>query len=418
MNTKRFSKNGQWFAYSTFFGDFLIASLNSDETKAVNKDVIDFVWNYKGDLLYIIEQDNLTGMDNLNTYDYQLNKASTVLVAESIVSAVPSIDETKVFYQGEFKDSQTSESYEGLWLYDVASASAIEITVPSSLSTRNQQIAWSNNNEYIAFVNDSNGGELFIYHVLNHQLTLIDSDFSNGNKIEWSPNNTALIYDKFQNNEKLFIYDTQTFQSNPLPFVNDTNRNASFSPKGDKLAYTNGCCELYVYDLNSLFNELIYSSDIGINKLKWNETYGIILDDNNQELTVISPAGSFIFNDAQLNLGINQFHTIARNDSGIPSAKSLPIIINVETSDLTDIQIESNGLVVSPKSAIQGTHFIASAEVTNNSQQMLFNAEVLIILTKPGGSTESIVIPQSNLSMQAQESQSLFIDLGLSLIHI
>ncbi|MBL4660997.1 MAG: hypothetical protein JKY19_11630, partial [Alcanivoracaceae bacterium] len=411
INKVRLSKRGDWYAYSNDYEDFISQNIINNERHSRFLETIDFSWNDTGNLLYLILYDDQNGGIKLSSYDTSLIEITQLISADNINSAIPSPDENFIFYQGDYTDPQTAQTSAGLWLFDVSDSSAVAIALTGDISTHNNAIAWSADGKYIAFINDANTGELYLYHLATQTLSMIDSDFGSQNSLDWSIDNNTLIYDKFNSNQKLFSFNVNDKQISALPLTVASYKRAHFSADGSQMAYQKDCCAVFIYDFASQTTQQVYQSDYNIIELIWNKEHGIEII-TNTAITRLSSPGGFNFNGIILNAGTNQLHAIARDDSGIASQPSLAIIIEVAATGLADILVNSGDIIVSPENALQGRPFVASAIVKNIGDQAIIDAEIQVLLTLPDGSLSTIQLQQNTISLAAGDSQSVFIDIG------
>ena len=403
------SKQGDWYSYTNGNNELLVNNIINGAESSIDLDVDDFIWNDSGTLIYVITRDFVNGGRKLVSYDLNLQEKTTFFTVNNVSSAVPSPDESLIFYRGSFTDPQSGILNQGLWLFDVTSATTTEIPIGGNLALNNNRIAWSDDGQNITFTDRDAGGSLYLYNISNQMLTLIDTGFNSNNSIDWSPDNKTFIYDK-STSDQLFSYDVVTTQITQLPLVDGSIKSARFSVDGSQIVYRNGFSDIYIYDFISQTSFLI-SSQSGVNDIMWNVDNGIELAGNGK-FTKISIPGSFSFSGVLLNLGLNQLHVVARDGSGIASEASLPILLEVEASGLPDLVINSQGFAISPESALQASPFVASVEISNTGSQVVIDAEVQVFLTLPGGSIQNIT-GQNSVSLLAGETQPLFIDIGV-----
>jgi choice-of-anchor A domain-containing protein len=409
-NQTRLSKNGDWYAYN-YYEDLYIKNLITNTGVSEYFDMVDYTWNNAGSLLYILLYDDNSGGIQIASYDTNLNEVQIFMTENSIQSAIPSPDESMIFYQGDYTDSQSGQTNSGLWIYNIANSSAIAVPIQGEVETSNSAIVWSADNQNVAFINQSNGGSLYYYHIDSNTLTLIDTVFGQQNSMSWSPNNSTILYDKFNPDQELFTYDLSTTQISQLFQSANTIKFGHYSSDGNKIVYTQDCCEVFVYDILNQTTESIYSSNANIDGLVWNNDHEIEIITDGKFITVSSPGG-FRFDNVSLENGINNIHVVARDNSGNESPASLPIVIDVQVTGLADIVVNSNDFIVSPTSGLQGTTFVASVEVSNQGDLAVIDANVSVQLTLPDGSSEIIIPTQNKISLLAGGSQSIFMDLG------
>jgi choice-of-anchor A domain-containing protein len=407
----RISAQGEYYAYTDFYGFFVVKSAVTGIEVSKEIFVDDFVWNKKGTRLYAILFDDINGNLKLASYDTNLNETNILFTQNNIISAVPAPDETKILYQGDYSNPQTGQTLDGLWLYDSVNSTAIAVPVAAGPDTNSAQIAWSNDSLSVAFINLANGGKLYLYNTVSQALTLIDTNFGSNNRLDWSTDNSSIIYDRDEFNPKLYIYNRINDTSTLLPNTSGMVKSGHYSPNGKQIVYQQDCCSIVVYDTTNQSSTVIDQTNATIVEMNWNKDHGIELFDQTQFELITSPGG-FVFTDVVLEFGDNRLHVIARDGSGIPSLPSLPINISIESTGLPDLEINPADLLVSPTSATAGANFVASVIVSNNSDQTILNAELRVNLSMPDGSNEVISIDQNQISLQAFSSQSVFIDIG------
>lgn len=403
LSNIRLSKNGEWYAFN-MYEDFTIKNINNDVSLSTFSDLIDYTWNLDGTFVYLIAFDDQNGDLKLSKYDVNLNEVSQLIHEDELISAVPSADENLIFYQGNYSDPQTNLTVYGLWIFDVQNSTAIEVANTSGFSTRNTGVAWSNDGKYIAIIDD-NTGELYLYELDSQALTLIDSGLRVQNTLSWSPDSRTLLYDGTKS------YDLSSAQIIQIPSINNSYRAGQFSADGNNIAYQQDCCSISIYNRNTQISNMVYSGVSNIKNFTWNNDIGIEIATTNEIVKIVTP-GSFSFNNILLDPGLNQVHVVARDGSGIASEPSLPIYIDVEATGIADLAIHVNDLIISPKTGIQGSQFIASVIFSNNGDDAVIDAEITASLFLPNATVEDIPLSINRVNLLSGESQSLFIDIG------
>ncbi|VAW38446.1 Permease of the drug/metabolite transporter (DMT) superfamily, partial [hydrothermal vent metagenome] len=412
LDTIVLNKNGKYNAYSDFSEKFIVQDKITGDKISQDMFINSYSWSADGTLIYVIQADLVQGGKKLTTYNHELNEVAVIFNETSIYNAMPSPDDTKVFYRGNHTDSQTGQSSNGVWLFDRTTSTALEIPLIVSPQLVPHSIVWSPNSQSIAFINTTNGGELYLYHIDTETLEVIATDFNFNASIDWSQDGDTLLYGRDTTEPKLYTYDLNTSISTALPATDGAYKHINYSPDNSQVAYLQGCCDIAIYDSINQTTQVIYQNNNTIQSLIWSQQFGIEFWHYRQYSRLVGP-GNFIFADVLLDSGLNQFHTIARDGSGIPSSPSLPINITVDSTGLADISVVANDLLISPISALQGSSFVASVLVKNNSDQVIIDAAIRVSVTLPDGSIEEINLPQNSISLQPFASQSVFIDMGI-----
>jgi choice-of-anchor A domain-containing protein len=405
-------KFGVYFAYTNFFGSLVVEDNNHNQQGNLNEFIEAAVWNSVGEKLYAILYDDISGSLKLSTFDVGLNEIGVVFTENSIDSAVPSPDESMIFYQGDYTDANTQQTSNGVWIYNPSTSIVQSINIQESITTNNNSIAWSNNGENIAFVNQDNGN-LYLFNINNQSLTLIDTMLTQESRISWSSDNTQLIYDKNDGIVHLTIYNLLASQSFNLPMIGNSFRFASFLEDQNTIVYLLNSNQVIIYNIETNTSNAIYSDPSMIVEMVFNHSIGLMIFSYDTNANIKLP-GYFNFDNVQLEVGDNQLYAIARDDSGIPSVPSLPISINVASTNLIDLILDSESFIVSPEVGLQGTRFVGSAQVINNSSQVLMDVNLKASLTKPDGEVITGLLVPNQLNLQPYETYSLFIDAGIA----
>ncbi|MCB1585810.1 MAG: Ig-like domain repeat protein, partial [Xanthomonadales bacterium] len=406
-----FSDKGDWFAYYDF-ENLYIKNIITNELKSERLETLNFKWNKEGTHIYVIYYDDDLGGESLAKFDTDLTQ-TTLLNEDTLSSAVPSPDEQLILYQGESYNPDTGISTEGLWLFDVQSSTKTEIVLSETIATNNMQISWSDNGDYVAFINDAGDSPLYLYDINTQVLTTIATGFEYSSSLTFANGSTQLIYER---ENLIYQYDISTQNIVELSLPGYNLNSVDMSPNSNHISYKQGCCDIIIYNPETQSTQNIYSSNSDLGQINWNENHGILAVENNSVIKFGFP-GSFVFADTMLNSGENHIYVTATDDNNNTSLPSAEILINVEITELADIQLESRNIIISPETALSGTQFVASATVRNSGAIPAMATKLNVFLTNPEGVTLEVIPDRNMVDLQPGEAQSIYMDLGNIVMH-
>lgn len=386
-------------------GNTIIMAIGESAGLELTDNLGPLVWNSTGDLLYGLEFDTQV---NLVTYNRQGQRQSLVMQASSIEFAIPSPDERYIIYQGSYDDGVAGEQY-GLWIYDRQTVSATEVAL-ANVAVNADSVHWLHHSDAVVFVNNSgiNGHQLMHYVLDSNTVSLLDEDIYQRSRVDISGDDQYLLYSKYNDQQRLFIYHFGSAQGNPVDAIPAGMRIGWFSPDARQIIYGD-CCSVGVIDLPS--NEIIISmNDVYTEALYWRADGQAVIAEANRVHLLQAP-GVFVYQNLLLESGENRIHAIARDHSDLESEPSEVIRITRSGNSLTDIELLSENIWVTPLNGLTGDTFNASVLITNRSTITAENIQLVALLSHQGTIRE-ITLPQ-NLQLAAGESYSVNLGLGV-----
>lgn len=414
INQIDMSQSGPWVAYTDFDDNLVVRNVLTNESSRRFFDFPEFVWNNQGDKLYVIEFDFNFGGQKVAVYDTSLTELSIAATSDDIISAVPSPDESVLFYQGSYTDPQSGQTEQGLWLLNIGTDQATAIDFIGGVSTSNNSIQWSDNGQYLSFINNDDNS-LYLYNLNDQSLSQIDIGLNGNTSLDFSPDSAYLIYDKNDAGQQLYQYDINGEHISVITLPHNTFAKAQYSTtssiNAQQILYQKDCCEAVVFDMASNTGTTIYQAPSNIRALSWSSQHGILIV-SNFTLTQLTSPGGYVFNNVMLNNGINDIHTIARDASGIPSDPSLSISIELLSVGLPDLSITAQDVVINPLNALPNQAIVASALVKNLGDSVVMEADIAAQVIFSNGTVSRIPTTPNSLNLGAGQTQSVFIDIG------
>jgi subtilase family serine protease/fibronectin type 3 domain-containing protein len=215
------------------------------------------------------------------------------------------------------------------------------------------------------------------------------SNATDGYYIVWSPDNTKLLY-AFWENDMYAVSVFDTVAQTTLQVVDADFAylyELSWSPDSNRIVYarenSDVSSSLHVTDLQGATKHLA-DTIVEIYDIEWvdRESFIYISQDN---LNSIALQPQYRFTDVALESGENRMYVTSADAAGNTSPRSDEITVIYDTSNLPDISISAQDILIYPPNPKPGTEVLAKAVVRNPSTVDVENVAVELHLWDQAG---------------------------------
>lgn len=247
-------------------------------------------------------------------------------------------------------------------------------------------IQWSPGNSHIAYQRWSPFVTIEIVNVETAEILLVESE-PIGSRPSWSPDGESLVYSTYRDGfEQVWRYDLSTRVASPVTTDPRHHGSPQWSPDGSRIAYRVED-QVLARDWTTGEESVLFQSDPGsFPQLQWSRGGDLLILSNGAPLR-LRPAGRFELQNVTLAPGDNVFTATARDDSGIESEASDPMVVVLEVSDRPDLDVS---LSVLPAAARVGAEVQVTVAVRNAGGSPASPVELSVVAAGPGGFSRTL----------------------------
>ena len=269
----------------------------------------------------------------------------------------------------------------GLMLFDLETGDARVLVEGEPWWFDSSSIQWSPGNSHIVYQRWSPSAAIEIVNVETAEILLVESE-PGGSRPSWSPDGESLVYSTYRDGfEQVWRYDLATRVASPVTTDPRHHGSPQWSPDGSRIAYRVED-QVLARDWTTGEESVLLEADPGsFPQISWSRGGDLLILQNGAPLR-LRPAGRFELQNVTLAPGDNVFTATARDDSGIESEASDPMVVVLEVSDRPDLDVS---LSVLPAAARVGAEVQVTVAVGNVGGAPASPVELSVVAAGPGG---------------------------------
>jgi uncharacterized repeat protein (TIGR01451 family) len=248
---------------------------------------------------------------------------------------------------------------------------------PAWIEARSLQ--WSPSGSHLAY-RRYNPDTFEIVDVATREILLVETELG-GSPPDWSPDGESLVFTTYRDGfEQVWRYELSTRVASPVTTEPRDHRSAQWAPDGGRIAYVvDG--QVLARDATGEESVLFESGPGTFPQVSWSRGGDLLILRDGIPMR-LRPAGRFELQNVSLAPGDNVFTASARDDSGIESAPSDPMVVVLEASDRPDLDVS---LSVLPAAARVGSEVQVTVAVRNVGGAPASPVELSVVAAGPGG---------------------------------
>lgn len=345
-----------------------------------------------GSLMAYLYADS-AGWTRIGVYDLATGIA-TNLTADSDVDEwdpVWSADSRKIVF-----DSDRGSGIYEIWIHDLNSGETSQVTQNfegsyPEISLDGQKIA------FLTWDSDKGASPMYLIDTAGGTPALIAANIDYSGyypSLEWSPLADKLAYTvKHEGISDLYVLDVDTGESNRLTDNEFIESSLKWSPDGKNIAYyrvVGSATEVRMIPHDGQGEDQLLFSFEGVVDSSFAWLPAGIFYSAGSDLHRIVPPGAFTFSDVRLHAGQNVFTATATDGAGQVSRPAEAIVLNIDASEMTDLEVLDEDIYIVPAVPIEGKAATLGVLVRNTSAQAAENIAVEIYIWDATGKIELI----------------------------
>jgi len=214
------------------------------------------------------------------------------------------------------------------------------------------------------------------------------SGTTDGESISWSPDSKNIAYISLQDGKyDIAAFDLKSGTINRLTDTGNYKNYPVWSPDGSRVAFSQENAD-YSYSVITVdlqgTTKLLADNIDNITQIEWVEP-GSLVYLNYDELNVVSLQSQYRFSDVSLESGENRMYVTSTDAAGNVSPQSDDITVVYDTSNLPDVAISAEDILIYPPNPKPETKVLVKSVVKNPSKVDLENVEVELHLWDSSG---------------------------------
>jgi flagellar hook assembly protein FlgD len=374
------SQDGRTLAYSNPNNDSLwMKILATGNTIQIAQKGYNPVWSPGGNKLAYISTGSA---GHVHVAIYDIGQGSTSLLTDDSYA-----DEESQSWSsdgGMMAFTSTRGGTRDVWIKDLNSGLLTQATNSGNIYSAKL----SPDGERLAYFEEQN---LYIVDLFNSDILLVD-DNTDWYSVDWTTDSKRLLFVSYADDENgdLYVYNSDNATKSRVTVSDNGVDFPAWSPDGDSIIFAmydaDWSSSLWVTSSNMQDQRKVSLQDMdSLNYISWSRLGFIAYEDGQSGLNIVYPQGYFNFKDAQLDPGENVFYATAADASDNVSPPSDEISVVFDMSDLPDLAISADDIMIYPPYPMVGQMATITATVRNIGQVDVKDVGVDIYLQDPQG---------------------------------